>query len=87
MQIAYAAVAGVTTASGGAVSAVAVARGTFATDTLTALTHYLPRVRRPDIERALRLLGWEPQVDRKEGLRRTLSYFQQRLREDGRIVG
>src|SRR5262249_18196759 len=30
-----------------------------------------PRVRRPDIERARRLLGWEPQVDRREGLRRT----------------
>ena len=46
-----------------------------------------PRVRRPDIERARRLLGWEPRVDRKEGLRRTLSYFQQRLREDGGTVG
>ena len=46
-----------------------------------------PRVRRPDIERARRLLGWEPQVDRKEGLRRTLSYFQQRLRENGGTVG
>jgi dTDP-glucose 4,6-dehydratase len=35
-----------------------------------------PRVRRPDIERARRLLGWEPRVDRREGLHRTLSYFQ-----------
>jgi dTDP-glucose 4,6-dehydratase len=34
-----------------------------------------PRVRRPDIGLARRLLGWEPRVDRQEGLRRTLEYF------------
>lgn len=39
-----------------------------------------PRVRRPDIDRARRLLGWEPKVDRHEGLRRTLAYFQERVR-------
>jgi dTDP-glucose 4,6-dehydratase len=38
-----------------------------------------PRVRRPDIDRARRLLGWEPQVELREGLRRTLSYFRERL--------
>jgi dTDP-glucose 4,6-dehydratase len=38
-----------------------------------------PRVRRPDIERARRLLGWEPRVERREGLRRTLDYFRGRL--------
>jgi dTDP-glucose 4,6-dehydratase len=38
-----------------------------------------PRVRRPDIGRAKRLLGWEPRVDRHEGLKRTLRYFQERV--------
>lgn len=35
-----------------------------------------PKVRRPDITRAQRLLGWEPKVDRRAGLQRTLQYFQ-----------
>ena len=38
-----------------------------------------PKVRRPDIDRARRLLGWEPKVARQEGLRRTLAYFQAKL--------
>jgi dTDP-glucose 4,6-dehydratase len=38
-----------------------------------------PKVRRPDIERARRLLRWEPLVDRHEGLRRTLEFFRQRV--------
>ncbi len=38
-----------------------------------------PKVRRPDITRARQLLGWEPKVDRHEGLKRTLQYFQQRV--------
>jgi dTDP-glucose 4,6-dehydratase len=35
-----------------------------------------PRIRRPDISLAKRLLGWEPKIDRQEGLRRTLEYFR-----------
>ena len=35
-----------------------------------------PKVRRPDITRARTLLGWEPKVQRHEGMRRTLEYFQ-----------
>ena len=35
-----------------------------------------PRRRRPDISLARKLLGWEPKVDRAEGLRRTLEYFR-----------
>jgi dTDP-glucose 4,6-dehydratase len=35
-----------------------------------------PRVRKPDITRARQLLGWEPRVSRREGLKRTLEYFQ-----------
>lgn len=38
-----------------------------------------PRVRKPDIERARRLLGWEPKIDRREGLRRTIEYFRQKV--------
>jgi len=35
-----------------------------------------PRVRKPDISRARQLLGWEPRVNRSEGLQRTLAYFR-----------
>ncbi|MGR6087406.1 MAG: UDP-glucuronic acid decarboxylase family protein [Arcticibacter sp.] len=35
-----------------------------------------PKQRRPDISRAKELLGWEPKVDRAEGLRRTYEYFK-----------
>jgi dTDP-glucose 4,6-dehydratase len=37
-----------------------------------------PRVRKPDISRADKLLGWEPKVPRREGLQRTLEYFQKK---------
>jgi dTDP-glucose 4,6-dehydratase len=36
-----------------------------------------PKRRRPDIAKAKRLLGWEPQVHLEEGLQRTLQYFAQ----------
>jgi dTDP-glucose 4,6-dehydratase len=35
-----------------------------------------PRVRRPDITRARRVLGWEPRIALREGLARTIEYFQ-----------
>lgn len=35
-----------------------------------------PKQRRPDITRAQQILGWEPQVTREEGLRRTYEYFK-----------
>ena len=38
-----------------------------------------PKVRQPDITRAREVLGWEPRVDRAEGLRRTLDYFRARV--------
>lgn len=38
-----------------------------------------PKVRRPDITKAKQLLGWQPAVNRKEGLARTLDYFKQKL--------
>jgi dTDP-glucose 4,6-dehydratase len=43
-----------------------------------------PQVRQPDITLAQRLLGWEPHVQRAEGLKRTLEYFREAIRvEDG----
>ncbi len=36
-----------------------------------------PQTRQPDITRARRLLGWEPRVELKEGLRRTIAYLAQ----------
>jgi dTDP-glucose 4,6-dehydratase len=36
-----------------------------------------PKVRQPDITKARDVLGWEPKVDRKEGLRRTVEYFRE----------
>jgi dTDP-glucose 4,6-dehydratase len=41
-----------------------------------------PRVRRPDITRARQLLGWEPRVPRRDGLRRTLEFFRARLERE-----
>ncbi|HRO41666.1 MAG TPA: SDR family oxidoreductase [Flavipsychrobacter sp.] len=38
-----------------------------------------PKQRRPDISKAKEILGWEPLVDRKEGLKRTLEYFKQHV--------
>jgi dTDP-glucose 4,6-dehydratase len=38
-----------------------------------------PQVRCPDISKARRVLGWEPQVPLEDGLRRTAAYFQERL--------
>jgi len=35
-----------------------------------------PKQRRPDITKAKAILGWEPQVPRSEGLKRTLDYFK-----------
>ncbi len=40
-----------------------------------------PKVRQPDIGRARKLLGWEPRIDRHEGLQRTLAYFQRRIQQ------
>jgi len=38
-----------------------------------------PQVRQPDITRAKALLGWEPEVEVGEGLRRTIEYYTDRL--------
>lgn len=47
-----------------------------------------PRQRQPDITRAREVLGWEPKVDRSEGLKLTYEYFKslpkERLFEEAR---
>ena len=35
-----------------------------------------PKQRKPDITRAKEILGWEPKVDRAEGLKITYDYFK-----------
>jgi dTDP-glucose 4,6-dehydratase len=44
------------------------------------MTHPLPtddpKVRKPDITRARTLLGWEPTIQLREGLARTIEYFR-----------
>jgi dTDP-glucose 4,6-dehydratase len=42
-----------------------------------------PKVRRPDISRARKLLGWEPKVERREGMRRTLEFFRGKVQAGG----
>jgi len=39
-----------------------------------------PKVRQPDMTRARELLGWEPKIPRREGLKRTFEYFQRTMR-------
>ena len=40
-----------------------------------------PKQRKPDITRAKEILGWEPKVNRSEGLKRTLEYFQNAVKK------
>jgi dTDP-glucose 4,6-dehydratase len=44
-----------------------------------------PQVRQPDISKAKRILGWEPQVPVEEGLRRTIPWFRDELRRRGEL--
>ncbi len=42
-----------------------------------------PRQRRPDISKAKKLLNWEPHIQLKEGLTRTIKYFEELLADAG----
>jgi UDP-glucuronate decarboxylase len=44
-----------------------------------------PRQRQPDITKAQRLLGWKPATALKDGLMKTIAYFDELLREPGMI--
>jgi UDP-glucuronate decarboxylase len=44
-----------------------------------------PRLRKPDIELARRVLGWEPALGLEQGLQKTITYFEQLLIEIGSI--
>lgn len=41
-----------------------------------------PKQRKPDITKAKELLGWEPKVDRAEGLKKTYDYFKNLPKEE-----
>lgn len=41
-----------------------------------------PKQRRPDITKAKELLGWEPTIDRADGLKRTYDYFKNLPKEE-----
>ena len=41
-----------------------------------------PKQRRPDISKAKELLGWEPKVNRAEGLKITYEYFKSLSKEE-----
>ena len=45
-----------------------------------------PKVRQPDISRARKILGWEPKVDRREGLMRTYDYFKEVVPAAGKVT-
>jgi dTDP-glucose 4,6-dehydratase len=42
-----------------------------------------PKVRKPDISRARAMLGWEPRIELREGVARTVAYFKQTLAQAG----
>ena len=44
-----------------------------------------PKVRQPDITRAREMLGWEPRIEVREGLARTIAYFRELL-EGGSVA-
>ncbi len=55
---------------------IAMVPGTKSTITYHPLPQDDPRRRRPDITRAQTVLGWNPTIDRADGLARTLEYFR-----------
>ena len=45
-----------------------------------------PRRRKPDISRAVELLGWRPQVSVEEGLARTIAWFEAQGADERRMI-
>jgi len=50
------------------------------------LPHDDPRRRKPDIRRAIELLGWHPRVSLEQGLQRTIGWFEKQACEEQRLV-
>lgn len=46
-----------------------------------------PRVRRPDITKAQNILNWKPKVSLKEGIKKTVPYFQEKISAKSGISG
>ena len=46
-----------------------------------------PRVRRPDITKAQNILKWNPKVSLKEGVKKTVPYFQEKISGNSDIPG
>jgi len=46
---------------------------------LLTLLEMIPQRRQPDITRARNILGWEPQVEMRDGLNLTIDYMRQKL--------
>src|SRR5690348_5960977 len=44
-----------------------------------------PRQRQPDIAKAQKLLGWKPETSLKDGLKKTIAYFEELLGEPGTV--
>ena len=44
-----------------------------------------PKQRKPDITKARGILGWEPKIGRDEGLRRTVTFFTQKMKSVGKL--
>jgi dTDP-glucose 4,6-dehydratase len=44
-----------------------------------------PKLRRPDIAKAARVLGWTPKVPLGEGLTITIDYFKKKAQRDGSL--
>ncbi|MEK6398265.1 MAG: UDP-glucuronic acid decarboxylase family protein [Terriglobus sp.] len=46
-----------------------------------------PKQRKPDITKAQQLLGWEPEVNLREGLMLSMDYFKERVAANGQLAG
>ena len=40
-----------------------------------------PKLRKPDITRAKTILGWQPMIDRREGLKRMIDFYRDDLKK------
>ena len=45
-----------------------------------------PRVRRPDITKAQKILHWKPSIELKEGIRKTIPYFREKLVQKAAVI-